>query len=138
MIVLRCDTSGAGGALRTWVDGTLKAATGDTKTVNHKIRYIGRILAAVGNAAGVYGKALAELMIFNRKLSDVEVGTVNTYLLSRVAVPVRGVRFDAPEERRRHAAPRDAEGNLILPRASSASTGVIFRSGRPRTVSDHQ
>lgn len=91
-IVYRCASSANGNILRTWVDGTLIASTNNaggpfTRTSDVFFRYLGTYGTggAPGSWAGCYGKALVEMLIWNRQLSDAEVATVNTYLANRIS-----------------------------------------------------
>lgn len=138
-VVLRV-TAGTGVAsntLRCWIDGVLKTPVGgDVRGddppafLPYVLRYIGRHLNSVGNVSTTYGKALVELQIFNRELTDAEVALVNTYLLNRIAGASSAVSYDLTRWKNTGGTLKgrvDPEGNLVLPLATSANTGVVFR-----------
>lgn len=82
-VVLRAEAGT--GVCREWIDGVQITAHGTNILSNDRFwRFIGRHTVA-GSSAGCYNCSVAEIIIYDRALTDPEVATVNTYLLSRIA-----------------------------------------------------
>lgn len=87
VVVLRC--AATSGTLRAWVDGSLIPSTGNggnpyTRTTNLALRYIGRRTVGA-STTGTQALGFAEIVIFDRALSDSEVATLQSYLIGRLA-----------------------------------------------------
>jgi hypothetical protein len=86
-VVLRCEAGT--GVIRSWLNGALQISTGNggaphIRPSTETFRYLGRSNIS-GTSAGVYGKAVAEFILFDVGLPDAEIANINDYLLERMA-----------------------------------------------------
>lgn len=100
-IILRCESSSNGNKLRAWVDGALIPSTGNagnpyTRTTDVFFRFLGAFATggAPGSWGGAYGKALVELLIYDRELTNTEVASIDSYLSSRVSGTTSVLNYD--------------------------------------------
>ena len=132
--VLRC--AATSGTLRQWLNGALLPSTGNggnpyTRTQTEKFYYLGRNLVDVNNVSFSYNKSFAEFIVWSRALTDTEVGTVNQYLLERMAT-AQGALSGQGIPRNIGTGPMvfyDYAGAAVLPATNSACTNGTAYTG---------